>query len=128
MYFKSVLSHNVQLNIPTSNDWFVLMCDATMLGVGAVLNVYREGSELPVSFYSRQLLDRETRYTSSELECLAVVEAVKHYEVNLHGKEFVVQTDHKALQSLMSSNHLNRWLWRFCKISLLQAWCSERCG
>ena len=42
-----------------------------------------------------------------------MVEAVKHYEVYLHGKEFVVQTDHKALQSLMSSNHLNRRLWRW---------------
>ena len=52
MYFKSVLSHNVQLKIPTSNDSFVLTCDASMLGVGAVLNVCRDGSELPVSFYS----------------------------------------------------------------------------
>ena len=68
LYSKNVLCEQVQLTIPTSHDDFVITCDASVLGIGAVLSVYREGQELPVSFFSRQLLDRETRCTASELE------------------------------------------------------------
>ena len=43
--------------------------------------------EKPVAFYSRQLKDAETCYAATELECLAVVESVRHFEVY-----FLVQT------------------------------------
>ena len=36
--------------------------------------------ELPVGFYSSQLKDAETRYATTELECLAIVEAVRHFD------------------------------------------------
>ena len=67
---------------------------------------------LPVGFYSRQLKDAETRYPATEIECLAVVEAVRHFEVYLHGRPFQMETDHKALESLLSSKMLNRRLTR----------------
>ena len=111
-YLKSSLCNHVKLTIPKANDIFTFV---VMLhcGHGAVLSVYREGVELPVSFYSHQLLDRESRYTATELDCLAVVEGVRHHEVYLQGQKFVTQTDHKSLQSLMTSTHLNRRLWRW---------------
>ena len=59
--------------------------------------------------YSRQLRDAETRYSATELECLVVVEAVRHFEV-LHGRPFNVETDHRALESLLSSRVRNRKL------------------
>ena len=71
----------------------------------------RDGAELPVGFYSRQLRDAETRYSATELECLAVVEAVGHFELHLHGRPFKVETDHRALELLLSS--LNRKLTRW---------------
>ena len=55
----------------------------------------------------------EKRYTATEIECLAVLSAIKHFEVYLHGIKFTVETDHKALEQLLSSNHLNARLTRW---------------
>ena len=73
----------------------------------------RPGQELPAAFYSRKLNDAETRYAATELECLAVVECVKQFEVHLDGKRFALQTDHKALESLHRSKLLNKRLARW---------------
>ena len=53
-----------------------------------VLSVSRDGAEQSVGFFSRQLRDAETRYSATELECLAVVETIRHFEVYLHGCPF----------------------------------------
>ena len=73
------------LHVPLQSDSFVLQTDASMCGMSGVLNVIRDGAELPVGFYSRQFQDAETCYSATELTCLAVVEAVRHFEVHLHG-------------------------------------------
>ena len=46
----------------------------------------------------------------TEIEALGVVEAVEHWVHFLYGQKFEVITDHKALCSLMSSQHLNQRL------------------
>ena len=66
-----------------------------------------------MAFFSRQLKERERNYAATELECLAVKESIRHFEVYLHGREFVVQTDHKALESLLKSTQLNSKLARW---------------
>ena len=37
-----------------------------------------------------------------------------HFEVYLTRRNFTLRTDHRALENLMSSQHLNRRLWRWC--------------
>jgi len=100
------------LHVPICSDSFILHTDASGLGLGAVLSVCRE-KELPVAFYSRQLRERETRYSATELECLAMLESIRHFEVYLVGRRFTFVTDHKALESLLSSRVLNRKLTRW---------------
>jgi len=39
--------------------------------------------------------------------------SVQHFEIYLHGKEFTVQTDHRALESLLTSRELNAKLTRW---------------
>ena len=107
------LSDVCVLHIPVSSDAFILQTDASLCGVSGVLSVIRDGMELQVRFWSRQLKDSETRYSASELECLAVVDAVHHFEVYLHGRTFKIETDHKALEALLSSKVLNRKLMRW---------------
>ena len=65
---------------------FLYCTDALLRGVSGVLSVIRDGIEVPVGFRSRQLKDSETRYSALELGCLAVVDAVRHFEVYLLGK------------------------------------------
>lgn len=109
-HLKTSLSSSLCLIIPTCCDQFCLITDASGVGIGGVLCVVRNDVQCPVSFYSRQLQERETRYSASELECLAVVETVKHFEVHLCDHPFDVFTDHKALTSLLNSTHLNKKL------------------
>ena len=110
---KQSLSSVLCLYISNSSDCFTLVTDASGRGIGAVLCLNRVTLDVPVAFYSRQLRDQETRYTASEMEGLAVIEAVKHFEIHLFGCEFKVVTDHRALTCLFSSSVLNFKLWRW---------------
>ena len=113
LYLCTALSHSCTLTIPLPNDSFLLQTDASKKGISSILSVLRDEMELPVAFFSRQLVERERSYAATELECLAVKESVRHFEVYLHGRQFTVQTDHQALQSLLKSTKLNakptRW-------------------
>ena len=95
------------LTLPNESDQFVLYTDASGVGVGAVLSVVRGEEELLVGYFSRKLSHSKKKYSAMELECLAVVKAIDHFAVHLWGREFMVVTDHKALQYLDSSKHLN---------------------
>jgi len=75
--------------------------------LGAVLQVMRNDEWVAAAFYSRQTRGPERRYLASELEALAVVEAVKHFSPYLYGRPFTVFTDHKPLCHLLTSYHLN---------------------
>ena len=112
-YLKDRLCAMPMLTLPVPSDCFVLQTDASGLGLGAVLSVHRGEEELPVAFHSRKLLPREQKYSASELECLAVVDAVRHFGSYLIPQSFVVETDHKALTYLMTANHHNGRLARW---------------
>ena len=107
---RSVLSNVCALHVPVPLDVFSLHTDASACGVGAVLNVERDGVVLPVAFFSRQLRGPETRYSTTELEGLAVYCAVMYFAHFLYGRTFKVFTDHKALVAFRSSKVLNRRL------------------
>ena len=98
------------LTIPTQEDEFSLHCDASGAGIGATLNVLREGIERPVAFYSKQLQGAQHFYSATELEGLAVFKSVHYFAHYLYGCRFQVFTDHKALVSLLHSKVLNRRL------------------
>ncbi len=66
-----------------------------------------------MSFFSKKLKPAETRYSATELECLAIIRAVEHFAVYLTGRSFTVQTYHRALQFLQQSRHLNGRLTRW---------------
>ena len=57
----------------TYDDSFIFSCDASSYGVSSVLSIERGDLELPVAFYSHQLLPWETRYSETELEGLSPV-------------------------------------------------------
>ena len=110
---KSSLSRVLCLTIPNSLDMFTLVTDASGRGIGSVFCVTRDCFDYPVAFHSRQLNERETKYSASELEGLAVVKAIKHFEIHLFGQKFKVVTDHIALTRLFCSTVLNAKLWRW---------------
>ena len=113
MHLKSVLCSLPTLTLPVPADSFILQTDASGVGLGAVLSVVREDVEHPVAFFSKKLLPRERRYSASELEGLAVVVAVQHFQPYLITHPFVIETDHKALVFLSTAHHQNGRLARW---------------
>jgi len=93
-----------------------LQTDASQVRIGAVLSVNQDEEEQPIAYFSRKLQPRERKYGATELEGLAVVEAVEHFSPYLATRPFVVETDHRALSFLHSARHSNgrlaRWALR----------------
>jgi len=81
--------------------------DASALGLGGILlQKTGEGRFHPVTYYSRQTSDTETKYHSYELETLAVVESLKKFRCYLLGITFTVVTDCNALRATSEKKDL----------------------
>ena len=93
---------------------FVLDVDASGFGLGAVLSQHQNGHERVIAFASRVLSDAETRYPVTKRELLAATWAMRHFRCYLLGREFLVRSDHKALEHLVSFKdpppQIARWL------------------
>ena len=77
-----------------------LLTDASRLkGLGYTL-IQRDPKNESISLIqcgSRSLNPAESRYSTSELECLAIYYAIKECQFYLQGTTFTVITDHKPL-------------------------------
>ncbi|GBL95968.1 Retrovirus-related Pol polyprotein from transposon 297 [Araneus ventricosus] len=75
-----------------------VFCDASQVAIGAVLKQLDSSGNLhPVSYPSRTLRSYEKKNCITELECLAIVDALDKFYYYLHGKRFIIHTDHAAL-------------------------------
>ena len=110
---KNILTSSPLLRNPDFEKHFYLQTDASGIGLGTVLSQGEGDDEHPVAYWSRKLLPRETRYSAVEKECLAVVEGIKAFRHYLIGRNFTVETDHRALQWLDKMKdgnpRLTRW-------------------
>ena len=100
------------LCIPLPEVKFSVVTDASGLGIGGVLQVWRKDKWEVAAFYSRQTWGAEQCYSTTKLEVLALVATMQHFAYYLYGRVFVADTDHKLLCQLMSSDRLNSRLHR----------------
>ncbi|GJY84088.1 putative reverse transcriptase domain-containing protein [Tanacetum coccineum] len=98
------------LALPEGSENFVVYCDASHKGLGAVLMQ----KEKVIAYASRQLKVHKKNYTIHNLELGAVVFALKMWRHYLYGTKCVVFTEHKSLQHILDQKELNmrqrRWL------------------
>ena len=86
-----------------------ITCDASKQGLEAVLQQQQSNQEWkPVSFASRFLTEFESKYPIIELEILVVVWAIEHFKNYVYGVKFLVNSDHKALASVLKPNRSNK--------------------
>ncbi|GJX93122.1 putative reverse transcriptase domain-containing protein [Tanacetum coccineum] len=98
------------LALPEGSEDFVVYCDVSHKGLGAVLMQ----REKVISYASRQLKIHEKNYTTHDLELGSVVFSLKLWRHYLYGTKCTVFTDHKSLQHILNQKELNmrqrRWL------------------
>ena len=83
---------------------FQVDCDARGIAIGAIMS--QEGR--PVAYFSEKLNDEKRKYFVYDKEFYAIVQALKKWRQYLLPEEFVLYTDHQALQYLNSQGKLNQ--------------------
>ncbi|GKD61822.1 putative reverse transcriptase domain-containing protein [Tanacetum coccineum] len=98
------------LALPEGSEYFVVYCDASHKGLGAVLMQ----REKVIAYASCQLRVYDKNYTTHDPELGAIVFTLKMWTHYLYGIKCVVFIDHKSLQHILDQKELNmrqrRWL------------------
>lgn len=99
---KEKLTSAPVLALPNCDKVFEVECDASGLGVGAVLS-------------QEKLSDARQKWLTYDKEFYAVIRALKHWEHYLIGNEFVLCSDHQALKFLGGQRRISqdmhaRWI------------------
>ncbi len=106
------------LGYPDVTQPFVLHCDASQVGLGAVLYQRQQGKMRVIAYGSRTLSPSEKRYHlhSGKLEFLALKWAIceRFRDYLYHAPSFVVYTDNNPLTYVLTTAKLNatghRWV------------------
>ncbi|PKU79202.1 RNA-directed DNA polymerase [Dendrobium catenatum] len=101
---KAALSTAPVLVLPDFDKPFTVDTDASTVGVGAVLSQDNK----PVEFFSEKLCPSRQKWTVYEQELYAVIRALKQWEHYLLHQDFILCSDHKALQYINTQKNINR--------------------
>jgi len=94
---KRALTKAPVLQLPDFTKAFVVDCDASGSGFGAVLH---QGHG-PIAFFSRTVAPQHSKLAAYERELIGLMQAVRHWRPYLWTAEFIVRTDHCSLKHLL---------------------------
>lgn len=97
---KKIIKSTVECSFYDENLPLELETDASGYGLGACL---KQGNNI-ISYASRCLSDCEKEYGQIEKEFLAVYFGCKKFHNYIYGREIVVKSDHKPLESIMKKD------------------------
>ena len=86
-------------NLPTK-----LSVDASKAGLSAVLLQLHRDDWHPVAYASHAMSKSERNYSHIEKETLAVVDGSDRFNQYVYGRRYIVESDHKPLQSIFQRN------------------------
>ena len=98
-----------------------ISCDASTLGLGAVLEQKSEAEWYPIAYASRSLTNSEKNYSQMEKEMLSIVFSCDKFHQYVYGRDFNVYNDHMPLKSIFKKDlksapaRLQRFLMRLHK-------------
>jgi hypothetical protein len=100
---KEKLTHAPLLQLPDFGKTFELECDASGVGIGAVL---LQGGK-PVAYFSEKLHGHVLNYSTYDKELYALIRNLHTWKHYLWSKEFVIHLDHESIKHLHSQTNLN---------------------
>jgi len=101
---KDKLTNSPLLQLPDFTKVFELECDASGIGLGAVL--LQEGK--PVAYFSEKLSGASLNYSTYDKELYALVRTLHTWQHYLWHREFIIHSDHEALKHIRTQTNLNR--------------------
>ena len=114
---KKALSAPVLLSPPQLGQPFLLYCDASLRGLGSVLyQAQSDGKLKPIAFLSRKLSPTESRYTTRDMELLALMHSLREWRHYLLGTRVTVYSDHRSVTDFLTQRTMPstvkyaRWL------------------
>jgi len=100
---KILLIQAPVLTLPDFNKVFEVECDASGVGIGAILSQEKR----PIAYYSEKLNEAKRRYSTYDKEFYALVRALERWRHYLVGVEFILHSDHEALRFVQGQHKLN---------------------
>lgn len=97
---KRQLSNSPVLQYYDRNQPIVLSVDSSKNGLGAV--ILQNGA--PVAYASKSLTETQCNYAQIEKETLAILFGCQRFHQYLFGTRFLVETDHKPLESIFNKS------------------------
>ena len=94
---KQALMSAPLLQMPDFDRSFIIDCDASGSGFGAVLH-QGDGA---IAFFSRAVAPQHQKLPAYERELIGLVKAVRHWRPYIWGRQFLVRTDHYSLKYLL---------------------------
>jgi len=94
---KRAVTNPPVLVLPNFSKPFLIECDASGKGIGAVLMQQQR----PIAYFSQALKGRFLLLSTYEKELMALVSAVKKWRPYLLGHPFTIKTDHQSLKFLL---------------------------
>ncbi|RVW44856.1 Retrovirus-related Pol polyprotein from transposon 17.6 [Vitis vinifera] len=91
------------LSLPDFSKTFEIECDASGIGIEAVLMQEKR----PIAYFSEKLNGATLNYPTYDKELYALVRALETWQHYLWSKEFVIHTDHDSLKHLKRQGKLN---------------------
>ena len=95
---KEILIKEPVLTYFRENEEITLSVDSSKDGMGAVILQRNQ----PVAYASKSLTSAQVNYAQIEKEALAILFGCQRFHQYLYGKQFIVETDHKPLESIFA--------------------------
>ncbi|XP_031262788.1 uncharacterized protein LOC116120957 [Pistacia vera] len=91
------------LALPDFNKVFEVECDASGVGIGAILTQDKR----PLAYFSEKLNESKKKCSTYDKEFYAIIRALDHWSRYLRPKQFVLHSDHQALKFINGLHKLN---------------------
>ena len=105
---KRKLASAPVLRIPTRTGKFKVTTDASGSAVGAVLEQEENGEIRPVAYLSQKLNGSQLNWSIRDKELYAIIVAITKWKHYLLGRNTIVNTDHKTIETLNKAEFSSR--------------------